>query len=266
MGEVFQYLVPVEARRKLLQAMLSGVEGSVQEIANTCHLPYATAHREIEAMSVAGLVLSWREGAQRWFQINDGHPTVRHLRGLLQADLDLLSRQYTKDEETLIRNLVARGAPLAVTGHAPMTGDAADVLARGAKFARRDYMVTRALPVAIIAQVRKAVGPTNIWQEFYAAARENDAVRELGFFLDLCYRITDDKNYLRNATTYFHDDRWSQEFFHHVCWTNETEARAAKHNTPRFAMSGWKYWIDLSVDDAKRFCQKHITMSLRVAA
>ena len=81
---MLEYLIASRARRELLLRLwVDGKSGNVSELARSCGLSFAAAHRELGAMEAAGLALAERQGTALEYRANRRHPQAGALVSLL---------------------------------------------------------------------------------------------------------------------------------------------------------------------------------------
>jgi hypothetical protein len=171
---VLSYLVTSRTRRELLRRLWSdGKRGNVSELARSCGLSFAAAHRELEAMKAAGLALVERKGTGLEYRANRRHPQADVLVSLLTpAAAGGLAKQATDD---------VRPGP-------------EDALVERFVLSHEDEEVALAVPGALWRQ-RDELDYGRLTR---AATRRNER-HALGFYLQLTGQLSGDPQFRRRA-------------------------------------------------------------------
>jgi hypothetical protein len=210
---MLEYLVTSRTRRVLLHLLwVKGRGGSVSALAREAGVNFSAAHRELNAMSRAGLARAERVGPALWFRANSAHPRAGTLRSLL-APVQAAARaeppvhaQDGSPEDRVIDDLVA---------------------------SHQSEAVALALPRAIWRQ-RDTLDYRRLRRE---AIRRNEA-HALGFFLQLTGRLGGDLRLVRRAGPLRDGRRTaSRPFFAH-------ETAGAR---PLPAALRWGYVVDIEL-------------------
>jgi hypothetical protein len=170
---MLDYLVTSRTRRELLRRLWSdGESGNVSELARSCGSSFAAAHRELEAMKVAGLALVERQGASLEYRANRRHPQAVALVSLLAPAARSLVERATRD---------LRASP-------------EDALVDRLVLAHEDEDAALALPAALWRQRDEL----DFGRLMRAATRRNER-HALGFFLQLTSQLSGDPRFRRRA-------------------------------------------------------------------
>jgi hypothetical protein len=171
---MLDYLITSRARRELLRRLwVEGESGNVSELARSCGLSFAAAHRELRAMEVAGLALAERQGTALEYRANRRHLQAGALVSLLTpAARGGRADRATEDgnpgpEEALVERFVLSHGDEAIALSVP-----------GALWRQRDELD--------YGRLRRA------------ATRRNEQ-HALGFYLQLTSQISGDPSFRRRA-------------------------------------------------------------------
>jgi len=235
---MLQYLVPSKARRRLLKLLWSeDARGSVSDLSQRAGLGFSHAHGELMEMRQLGLARSVRESGKQVFAANHDHPHADLLRGLANAQPTATT---TAHDDTLRRQLKTLGAPLHVEPLALAGRDVETVLAEGARLARRDPTLARALPLCFW-----LARDTLQWRHLLDALDNAEEKHVMGFFLDLTAELSGDARFAAWASM-FRDRRLraQREFF----WQPTRRSRElAEERAPAVARK-WGFVMNMGLD------------------
>jgi hypothetical protein len=249
---MLEYLVKPSVRRRLFRVVWGeGASGSVSELARLAGVAFSAAHRELQAMSDAGLALVERAGAEVVYRANGEHAYAELLRGLATAPgHPELPANPDRDEQ--VRGwLTSAGAPLgAATSPGPLP-PFEDVVVSGLQLSHRDSTVARVMPLVLWRQ-RELLDFDRLRTE---AMRRNEAPA-LGYFLELAGKLGHEPDLLR-ASAALRDRRRkkARQFFSGV--HGPRALAAMRRNTPREARR-WGLLMNMGVDSFRSTFDKHV--------
>jgi len=228
------------ARRELLRILWrDGAIGTVSELARLAHVGFASAYRELNAMKQVGLVSVERPGgASEIFRANRASPVAPAIetlvghgtrRGAASATAAARKDAPAEDDE-LRRRLRTLGAPLLVDA-APARGAPPPevTIAEGARLARRDATLARALPVVLWRQ-REHLD----WDRLRHEGRRVGEKHALGFFVELTAELGGDARLAEEAAP-LRDRRVRKLHDFFVGQKSAYERRLAELHTPAAA-------------------------------
>jgi hypothetical protein len=239
--DVLNFLVTSRARRHLLQLLWAqeGV-GSTAQLAAGAGVGFATAHRTLQAMRAAGLVVAERRGHARVYRANRDHPLAAALRTLVTAPTT--TPGDTPEARDVRGHLAALGAPVQAEPQPP-TVSVEETVVRGVHLAHSDPDVARTLPVCLFRQ-RNTLDPMRL----QAQAKQLGEKHSLGFFLDLTAQLSGDRRFATWARP-LRDRRFTgpHSFFHAATVLRSRRAQhLAEERTPQVARRwGWRMNLDL---------------------
>jgi molybdenum-dependent DNA-binding transcriptional regulator ModE len=246
---MLSYLLPAKARRKLLELLWRDEEsGSVSELARLAGVSFAGAHRELQAMSRAGLVHRASEGGTTAYRANAAHPGAR----LLKELLSMPAVQPVADEESdaEVRGwLVDLGALLDARRRKAPSPER--VLAAAARLSHRDPSVARILP-ALVWKHRDRLDPDRLVTE----ARRQGEKQALGFFVEMAAELGGDPSLARWAEP-LRDRRVrsTRDFFQRS--SSPHARRLAELHTPPAARR-WHYRLNIGTDSFEAAFRRHV--------
>src|SRR5258706_15291622 len=139
---MFEFLVKSASRRRMLAVLWEEqAQGSASELARLARVSFATAYRELRAMTRHGLASERFEDGVAVFAANEAHPLAVELRRLVSWR-PVVTSEATDD--ALRRQLAEHGAPVhatALASSAPL--ELEDLVTRGVALARRDPATAR---------------------------------------------------------------------------------------------------------------------------
>jgi hypothetical protein len=246
---VLKYLVTSNVRRDLLLLLWGeGLEASVSECARRISVRYSAAHRELEAMNLAGLAVCERRGRDLVYKANPEHPAAALLRALVNEQKPATAADHDKDLFTWLRVL---GAPVGAPEPSQRVPSPDVVVAEALAAAHRDPTVALVLPVVLWKQ-RAHVAVDDLVRE---ATRRNERAA-LGLFLELTGELAADAEFVAAARR-LKDRRRART---HVFFSNEPTDRysmaVAKRNTPHVARR-WGYVMNMPLDSFASAFRKH---------
>ena len=246
---MLSYLLPAKARRRLLELLWRDEEsGSVSELARLAGVSFAGAHRELQAMSRAGLVRRASDGGATAYRANPGHPGARILKELLSMP----AVQPADDEESdaEVRGwLVDLGALLDARGRKAPSLERA--LAAAARLSHRDSSVARILP-ALIWKHRDRLDQDRLLTE----ARRQGEKQALGFFVEMAAALGGDPSLVRWAKP-LRDRRVraTKDFFQRS--RSRYARQLAELHTPPPARR-WGYRLNMGLDSFEAAFRRHV--------
>lgn len=245
---MLEYLIPGKSRRRLLALLWrDGESGSVSELARLAGLSFSGAHRELQAMSRAGLAVRSASGHAPAYRANAAHPGAELLKQLLAPSTLVASAEEKTDSE--VRGwLVDLGALLDVARRKAPSPERA--LAAGARLSHRDPSVARVLP-ALILKHRHRLDRERLLVE----GRRFGERQALGLFLEIAAELSQDPTLARWADA-FRDRRVRtvKDFFD---GTGSVYARQlAERDTPPVARR-WHYRLNMGLDAFASSFRRH---------
>jgi hypothetical protein len=238
---LLEYLVPSRARRELLRAVRSGAS-TIRQLSRSARVPYSSAHREMNLMVRAGLVLKTRSGNGWLCSWNSAAPDARALDPLLGGSWD---------DTVVVANLKRWGAPLIEDAPSATRLSLEETLARAARLARRRPDVARVWPVVLALHHVRIDLP-----ELMAIARRDGEKRALGLLLDLTSALLGRRT-LSRAAARLRDgrDHRVEDFF---LLPLGPRARAlSKARTPPIARR-WRFQMNMTLEDFATLFRKFI--------
>jgi hypothetical protein len=246
---MLSYLVPGKARRRLLELLWHDeVSGSASELARLARVSFAGTHRELQAMSRAGLARRSPVGGAAQYQANTSHPNARLLQELVSLPAPEPETSEASDAE--VRGwLVDLGALLdAPRRRAPSPEKA---LPAAARLSHRDASVARILP-ALVWMLRDRLD----FDRLEAEARSQGERQALGFFTELAGELGGDPT-LTRLSARFRDRRVrsTRNFFQRP--ESPYTRRLADLNTPKTA-GRWHYRLNMGMDSFEAAFRRHV--------
>jgi hypothetical protein len=222
------------ARRELLRVLWKdGAAGTVSELARLGGVAFASAHRELAAMKLVGLVTVDRPGgSSEIYRANRASPIAAAMEQLIAhgARRGAARREPLPDDDELRKRLRALGAPLLIEAAPARGAPPVEVtLAEGARLARRDATVARALPVAIWKQ-RETID----WDRLRDEARRVGEKHALGLLIELTAELAGDARLAEEAAP-LRDKRVKKLHDFFAGQKNAHERRLAELRTPAAA-------------------------------
>jgi hypothetical protein len=252
------------ARRELLRILWrDGAIGTVSELARLSGVAFASAYRELNAMKQVGLVSVERSaGASEIFRANRASPVAAAIETLVghatrRGAAGVAARKEAPPEDDeLRRRLRTLGAPLLVDA-APARGAPPPelVIAEGARLARRDATLARALPVVIWRQ-REHLD----WDRLRHEGRRVGEKHALGFFVELTGELGGDAR-LADEAAPLRDRRVRQLHDFFVGQKSAYERRLAELHTPAAARR-WGFRMNQELESFVSTFQKAEDASL----
>jgi hypothetical protein len=238
---LLRYFVTSRVRRELLRALWGqGATGNVSELSRKARVSFAAAHRELEAMRVAGLALCERVGNRLEYRANVQHAETRLVRDLVK-DMNVTEQRKEQTLGGVRSGLRALGAPL---GAAPTRGRrpaAEQVLAAGLTLAHDDATVARVLPLVLWLN-RDRVD----YDELVRQATHRNERQSLGYFLELAGRLGKDPRLVAAAKPLRDRRRTRLQMFFSKA-RGEMALASAQSNTPAMARR-WGYLMNMGLD------------------
>jgi hypothetical protein len=165
--------------------------GSVSELAERAGISFASAHAELKVMRQAGLAETARIGRKEVYYAKARHPDAPLLRKLVATE-GRRDAPLSREEQALKRRLKALGAPLrGVKAARVAAGAECAVLVAGVRFARRDAVIAKALPVCFW-KGRGALDAKSLAEQVALPEDKHG----LGFFLELTSQLAGDRRLL----------------------------------------------------------------------
>jgi DNA-binding transcriptional ArsR family regulator len=246
---MLSYLLPTRTRRRLLELLWRDEEsGSVSELARLAGVSFAGAHRELRAMSRAGLVRRSSDGGTAVYRANTAHPGAGPLREVLSIPSPEPGADEKSDAE--VRGwLVDLGALLDAHRHTAPSPERA--LAAAARLSHRDPSVARILP-ALIWKHRDRLDLARLVTE----ARRQGEKQALGFFIEMAAELGGDPSLFRWAEP-FRDRRLhtTKDFF--VRSGSPYARQLADLHTPPAARR-WHYRLNIGQDSFEAAFRRHV--------
>lgn len=249
---MLEFLVRSKARRRLLTLLWDeGARGSVSALAEEAGLAFATAHSELKEMHHFGLVRVEREGATDVYAANDEHPEADLLRSLLRSRGAPAAPEPTERDETVKRWLKGLGVPLRVAQPRGSLPGLAEVLVEGARLARKDPTVARALPVGFWLN-RDELQVTDLLEH----AKRPEEKHAVGFFLELAGTLGGDRRLVGLAES-FRDKRLTAERDFFLLPPTTTRRKLAEMRTPELARR-WGFTMNLDYEAFRSLFDKFV--------
>lgn len=239
-----------KTRRELFRLLWGRrVNGSVSTLARAAGVSFAAAHRELEAMRVAGLATSRRVGNELRYRATDGHPRSALLSELAGVGDD--DANAAEKGDARVRSwLVDAGAPLAGPAPEHPTPSLEVVLAEGVALSHRDATVARVLPV-VLWNRRHDLALELLMLE----AKRRDEHHALGYFLELAGRFGHDAS-LVEAAQALNDGRRRRTRLFFVGPHGRYQRDATRRNTPPEAKR-WGFLMNVGLDSFQSTFDKH---------
>jgi len=110
---VLDYLVTGRARRELFRLLWGrAAAGSVSDLSRLAKVRFSAAHRELDAMRVAGLARAERKGAALVYRAATDHRNAELLRHFAAASGDTETKKRSDRDEQVRTWFASVGAPL----------------------------------------------------------------------------------------------------------------------------------------------------------
>ncbi len=247
---MLDYLVTSKARRRLLTLLWGErASGSVSALAARAHVAFASAHQELHAMKLLGLVSTAREGAAEVFRANEDSPFAEALRELVKTAA--LKAPAVEDAHAVRTRgeLRTLGAPLFDDPVEVLDVEAA--LVRATVLAHRDPTVARVLPLCF----RGAAALGLDARRLLRLSRESGEKQTVGFFLDLTGVLSGESRFKRWAQAF--RDRRHVSLSSFFAETSPAARVAAERNTPPVARR-WGLRMNMGLDAFKSTYDKHV--------
>ena len=169
----------------------------MSELARAAKVNFSAAHRELEGMLGAGLVVTERRGAELLYRRAPKHPQAGLLRQLTRPENQERPKQKGRQEsENDVRGWLSRlGAPLHGAGSSSPLPPVEDVVTEALVLAHTDATVTRVLPLVLWRQ-RDTM---NLQRLVEQATRRNES-QALGYFLEMAGRLGKAPSLVKAAT------------------------------------------------------------------
>lgn len=246
------YLFKNEGRQRLLEKLVfAGEDYTVTELATMVGLPYATLHAELEGLRKNGLLQERVEGRKRYVRAvlsKELKSALAPLLGLRESGKSERAMHGLQSSHELSANEVKAslqeyGAPLVLEDATHSNKlPAEEVFARGTLLSKQDASVARVLPVVLAKN----------WQTLdkdllLLFARRFKVKREVGFFLELTSKLSENRKMKREAERY-RDSRVKQpsDFFS-ADRTSQASRELAERNTPSLARQ-WHFRMNMSLE------------------
>lgn len=249
---MLDYLVKASVRRRLFRVLWGeGASGSVSELARRARVAFSAAHRELQAMSEAGLASAERVGAEVVYRANDEHPYAQLLTGLATAPEHPDVRANPDRDEHVRGWLTSAGASLAAAMPPGRPPSLEDVVLSGLELSHRDSTVARVMPLVLWRQR----GQLDFDRLRAEATRRNEAPT-LGYFLELAGKLGHEPDLLRESAA-LRDRRRkrARQFFSDV--PGPRALAAMRRSTPREARR-WGFLMNMGVDSFRSAFDKHV--------
>lgn len=253
---MLDYLVTGRAKRELFRLVWGdGRSGSVSSLARAAQVNFSAAHRELEAMRVAGLVESERQGAELRYRAAAGHPQADLLRQLARggdSPRTPSNAARTPADDDVRGWLQQLGAPIYAPEVRSRAPRAEETLSRALVLSHSDPEMARVLPLVLWRQ------RADLDLELLAdAATKLNERSTLGYFLELAGSLGKDRR-LMEASKALVDRRRRRPRMFFSGPHGRRELAAAQERTPRVARR-WGYLISTGVDSFKSVFDKFAT-------
>lgn len=240
-----------KARRRLLDLLWrQDAAGSTTQLAALAGVGFASAHRELQGMQAAGLVVVARAAGATTYRANRAHPLADALRAVVATPAQRPAANA--DARRLRGQLAALGAPVQHEAVEPSRGPVEETVVRGVQLAHRDPDVARTLPVCLYKQ-RSVLDPERLRQHAVQLGEK----RALGFFLDLTAELSGDRRFLAWMKP-LRDRRYkaSRDFFYTASHSRR-QRRLAEEKTPKVARR-WRLRMNMDLDAFRSTFEKFV--------
>src|SRR5262245_12078839 len=140
---MLEYLVTSRARRALLEVLcVDGSRGTAAELARLAGLNFAGAYRELKQMLRYDLVRAEAHDGREVYSANADHPVADALRALVAFRPQRYPRG-TELDDAVRAALAEQGVPVQSLSTPKFDGSREELIARGARLARRDPSLAR---------------------------------------------------------------------------------------------------------------------------
>ena len=251
---MLDYLVTGRARRELFRLVWGeNRAGSVSSLARAANVNFSAAHRELEAMQLAALVSSEREGAELRYRAAADHPQA-DLLGRLARGGDKARRTASKVAPKLAEGdvrgwLQQLGAPLQASAVRSEAPGLEETLSQALVLSHADPTVARVLPLVLWRQ-RADLDV----ERLTAAATKLNERQTLGYFLELAGSLGKDRRLVEAARSLVDRRRRRPRMFFSGPHGPHALAVAQKR-TPRCARR-WGYLMNMGVDSFRSVFDK----------
>lgn len=250
---LLRYLVTSRARRELLRLLwVADASASVSELSRLARVSFSLAHRELEAMCLAGLAACERSGNKLVYRANPDYPQASLMSAVANEAADATPAPSDDERRTEeVRTwLHAAGAPLWA---APLEGQLPgleDVVVAGLALAHRDAAVAVVLPI-LLWRRRDRLDFDRLGR-LATRCGEREA---LGYFLELTGQLGPDRR-LVVAAGALRDRRRTRERLFFTTPHGRHGLALARRNTPRLARK-WGYLMNMGLDTFADTFAKH---------
>ena len=247
---MLDYLVTGRAKRELFRLVWGeNRAGSVSSLARAAKVNFSAAHRELEAMRVAGLVVSERHGAELRYRAATDHPQEDLLGRLARARQTESSAAPKLAEDDVRGWLQQLGAPVQTSPAKSRAPALEEALSQALVLSHADPTVARVLPLVLWRQ-RADLDLKGLAE---AATKLNER-QTLGYFLELAGSLGKDRRLVEASRSLVDRRRRRPRMFFSGPHGRHALA-AAQKRTPRVARR-WGYLMTTGVDSFKSLFDK----------
>ena len=243
-SRALQCLFPAKGRRALLKLLFQdGCSGSASELARRAKVTPRTALLVLDELREVGLVDCRGVGAALVFQ-----PLESDLADALRSLLDAAENHSERRDRSFEASAAYFGAPLlreAPRGLQPLE----TTLAIGAKKARQDPTLFRALPVLVLRNWRSVD-----WTRLRDCSLGADSKQEVGMLLDLTGVLADVPELSKRASAFADERRHRLEYFFDR--RTEFDERLAGRRTPRVVRQ-WNFLMNMDLEMLRAAVKTH---------
>ena len=251
---MLDYLVTGRTKRELFRLVWGqNLAGSVSSLARAAKVNFSAAHRELEDMRLAGLVVGERHGAELRYRAAANHPRADLLEQLARGGDEARPTAWnaaSKLAQDDVRGwLLQLGAPLQTAAARSMAPGLEETLSQALVLSHADPTVARVLPLVLWR--RRADLDLKGLAETATKLNERQA---LGYFLELAGSLGKDRRLVKASRSLVDRRRRRPRMFFSGPHGRHALA-AAKKRTPQVARR-WGYLMTTGVDSFKALFDK----------